>query len=78
MRYFTLATRDANGIWSPQFGSYIRSEVSAERKHYRDSYGIGLLNQTIFESGDTQAEIDAQIQLLNGNHPHSKTETVDI
>lgn len=67
-KYYTLCTRDADGVWSPQFGDYDRSMVREEQTHYRESYGYRYADLRIVETpSDRQQDINAAIDSLNHN-----------
>lgn len=78
MRYFTLLTL-VDGVWCIEFGDYDRSTVKAEKDDLH--YGckrIPLLHLKIIETSDLQADIQAQVDLLNEIPSQPKSETVDI
>ena len=62
--YFTLFCREENGIWSPQFGDYVRSVVSDEA---RDSYSqYKSKDRKIVKHEDDTDSITREIIRLNG------------
>lgn len=63
--YHTLCLRDdGDRRWRPEFGSYSRSEVEAERKDYaRHAYLHS--NAKIITTDDDQASIDTAVAELN-------------
>lgn len=66
--YYTLAERQPDGPWSPQFGDYDKEAVEAERADMLYS-GAGRLrgkDLKIIKTGDRQADIDAAVAKLNG------------
>lgn len=66
--YYTLAERQPDGAWAPQFGDYDKDVVVQERRDMLYS-GAGRLrgkDLRIVRSGDSWAEIDAAIAKLNG------------
>ena len=71
-RYYTLATRSANSVWSPQFGAYTRAEVEAERREaYGRAQGYARDDVKIIAHGlGNQAQIDA-VNALNGAQCHA-------
>ncbi len=62
--YYTLVTRDGDGLWSPQFGDFALSVVQDELSDYRE-HGHRRCNMRILCTGATQAEIDAGVDQLN-------------
>lgn len=68
--YYTLATFDLDRKWTPEFGAYSRKEADDEARLMRDQLkfeGRRLPGRVVVvvKSGDTQAEINAAIALLN-------------
>lgn len=80
MRYFTLLTNDnPTNTWCIEFGSYTRSEVNEEKVSLHDNYPyVRYTRMKIIETSDLQADIQAQVDLLNGIPSQPKSETVDI
>ena len=72
MTYFTLLTRDGEGMpWHPQFGDYDRRVVEDERRDMVASYRpFTLLRHTrILVTHDArQRTIDKAVDRLNHNH----------
>ncbi len=63
--YWTLALRDDGDlVWRPEFGSYSKAEVLAEKAGYTN-YAYLTRNARVIGSGDAQADIDAAIAALN-------------
>jgi len=63
-KYHTLCERDPHtGLWSPQFGSYTRSDVTYERANY--GFDVKRKDLKIITTGPSQAEIDAGVAALN-------------
>jgi hypothetical protein len=65
--YFTLAERNRDGAWAPQFGSYDRADVDQERADWIDSDSYKASDLRVIKSGDMQAEINAAIDKLNAD-----------
>lgn len=64
--YYTLLVHDIGHGWTPQWGSYSRAEVVAEREDYQYSQGIRLKDMRIVAvDDDRQATIDALVHRLN-------------
>lgn len=66
--YYTLAERQPDGTWAPQFGDYDKDVVVQERRDMLYS-GAGRLrgkDLRIVRSGAWQADINAAIAKLNG------------
>lgn len=65
-KYFTLATRNGDKRWYPQFGDYDRGIVVQEKQdtYARDYRGKDM---KIIVSGDTQPEIERALAHLNGD-----------
>lgn len=66
-KYFTLAERNADGQWSPQFGDYDRDCVDEERADIIAGGTIKAKDLKVITSGATQAEINAAIDKLNAD-----------
>ena len=67
--YHTLCQRDpSTGLWSPQFGSDARSDVTYEKREFDRS--VKRKDLTIITTGPSQAEIDAGVAALNINNQH--------
>ena len=61
--YFTLAIREDDGVWRPQFGAYDRATVENEA---RESWPhIKLANRAIVKSDPHNDAIDEAIARLN-------------
>lgn len=63
MKYFTLVIREDDGVWVADFGDYDRETVEYEREACKPQHRAKDLK--IIRSGDSQAEIDKQVALLN-------------
>lgn len=61
-KYHTVCVR-YDGRWTPEFGSYVRPEVSFEAEELRSHHRRADIR--IICTGDTQAEIDAGVAHLN-------------
>jgi hypothetical protein len=63
-KYYSLLIREPNSfLWGVQFGDYSKAVVEQER---RDSYrDTPKKNTLIITTGETQAEIDMAVKLLN-------------
>ena len=64
MTYFTLAIRYENGKWGPEFGSYIRKEVTEAGRTCVDD-GTLRKDLRIVISEDHQESIDEEFAILN-------------
>lgn len=65
-KYYTLVTRDAEGVWSPQFGDYDRTVVKEELDYYKSSYGYKRDDIKILQTNTAyQKDISAAIESLN-------------
>lgn len=66
--YFTLAERQPDGAWAPQFGDYDKDVVAQERADmlYSGAGRIRAKDLRIVRSGAWQADINAAIAKLNG------------
>jgi hypothetical protein len=62
-RYWTLAVRH-DGLFVPEFGSYVRGEVIAEMSKWRRR-GVRRVDLKIVASDPDQAAIDEAIAALN-------------
>lgn len=62
-KYYTLAVRE-NGKWSPEFGSYDKSDVISELQDYRDK-GTKASNLQVVISGDKREDVEKRIAELN-------------
>jgi hypothetical protein len=65
MTYYTLLIHDIGTGWAPQWGSYSRAEVYAEREDYHYSQGIRLKDMRIVATDDTQEAINNFVRKLN-------------
>ena len=65
--YFTLAERQPDGAWTPQFGDYDKDVVAQERadRLYSGAGRIRAKDLRIVRSADSWASIDAAIAKLN-------------
>lgn len=65
-KYFTLACRENDARWYPQFGDYARGTVVQEKQ---DTYATEYRGKDmkIIVSGDTKEEIDRALECLNGS-----------
>lgn len=61
-RYHTVCVRE-DGRWTPEFGSYTRSEVNFEAEELRSHHRRADIR--IVTSGDQQADINAAVAHLN-------------
>lgn len=63
-KYYTLACRESDARWYPQFGDYERGTVVQEKQdtYARDYRGK---NMKIIVSGDTADEINQAMSRLN-------------
>ena len=63
--YFTLLSKGPDDDrWSIEFGDYDRNTVRDERDDMKDGHYCDHRFR-IIETGDTQAELDAAVALLN-------------
>lgn len=61
--YYTLLQR-VDGKWQIEFGAYDRKDVIAERDYYRGYYAKAK-DLKIITSGDTQSEIQSEVDKVN-------------
>lgn len=54
--YYTVATYE-NGRWAPQFGDYVKSVASQERKDILSNGELRASHVAIIQSWDAQADI---------------------
>jgi hypothetical protein len=62
--YFTLCTREADGVWSPQFGDYDKDCVRFELDDYAQ-HDYKRKDLRIVTSYDDQASINTAVAALN-------------
>lgn len=65
MTYYTLLIYDIGTGWTPQWGSYDKGEVYAEREDYQYSQGIRSKDMRIVATDDTQEAINNFVRKLN-------------
>jgi hypothetical protein len=63
--YFTLAAREPDGVWAPQFGDYDRQCVAAELDDYAQ-HDYRRKDLKVVKSFDDQASINKAMAALNG------------
>lgn len=64
--YYTLLVRESErDPWAIHFGDYDRDTVEDERYIERHAGDYAAINIRIITTGDTQAEIDAEVDRLN-------------
>ena len=64
--YYTLLTFETDtNKWYPQWGSYVRSEVVAEREDYRRNYKAKHL-RILAVDDDSMAALEAALAKFNG------------
>jgi hypothetical protein len=70
-KYYTLLVRESDGKWAIAFGDYSRAVVKQEEKdeYSRPLYGnyFPSKDRMIITTGETQAEITAKVDQLNGS-----------
>ncbi len=77
-RYFTLLVK-WDDKWSIEYGSYDRKDITDEKISLHDGHQrVPYTKMKVIETGDTQVDIDAQVDLLNNIPFQPKSETVDI
>ena len=65
--YYILVDREGPGSpWTVQFGDYERSVVMGEYRDHRDHDVRASDLRVVMVDGDTQADIDAEVRLING------------
>lgn len=62
--YYVLFTKEADGLWYPQFGSPVKHEVTFERNEYRKDYKASAL-KIVKVADDKQVTTIAAQAVLN-------------
>lgn len=63
--YFTLATREDDGLWYAQFGDYDRDVVKQELDDYADGGSYRRKDMRVVVTGDDQASVERGVRRLN-------------